>query len=303
MEETRPIRQVVLRPGQPVDTTRYPADQMPEAWHAGAFLGDDLIGVASIYREPPPGSADARAWRLRGMAVLPEHQGRGHGQALVRACLAHVRQQGGAALWCNGRVSAQAFYERLGFRPLGAVFDLPISGPHYLFSRPATLVRVRTFAADEWPLYKQLRLSALANAPQAFGSTLAEGAQRPDEAWAGRLAEGVTSGRDLPLVAEVEGEPAGLAWGRLDDDDATLAHLHQVWVAPSARGLGGGQRLVEAVIAWAREKGAAQLELGVTLGDTPARRLYERLGFEAVGAPEPLRPGSAVLFQPMRLRL
>lgn len=68
VEATWPIRQQVLRPGQPVDTTRYPADQMPAAWHAGAFLGDDLIGVASIYREPPPGSADPQpggcaAWR------------------------------------------------------------------------------------------------------------------------------------------------------------------------------------------------------------------------------------------------
>src|SRR5215203_3863901 len=110
VEATRPIRQAVLRPGQPVDTTRYPADHMPQAWHAGAFLGPDLIGVASLYREPPPGSAEPNAWRLRGMAVLPEHQGQGHGQALVHACLDHLRRQGGTALWCNGRVSALSFY-------------------------------------------------------------------------------------------------------------------------------------------------------------------------------------------------
>ena len=137
VEATRPIRQQVLRPGQPVDTTRYPADQMPAAWHAGAFLGDDLIGVASIYREPPPGSAAPTAWRLRGMAVLPEHQGHGYGQALVRACLDHLRGQGGQQLWCNGRVSALPFYQRLGFAPHGEIFDLPISGPHYLLVRPA----------------------------------------------------------------------------------------------------------------------------------------------------------------------
>ncbi len=106
----------------------YPADQTPEAWHAGAFLGDDLIGIASLYREPPPGSADPDAWRLRGMAVLPEHQGRGYGQALVRA--------GGKLLWCNGRVSALAFYHSLGFAPQGDIFDLPVSGPHYLLVRP-----------------------------------------------------------------------------------------------------------------------------------------------------------------------
>jgi GNAT superfamily N-acetyltransferase len=137
VEATRPIRQQVLRPGQPVDTTRYPSDQLPDAWHAGAFLGEELIGIASIYREPPPGSREPGAWRLRGMAVLPEQQGKGYGKALVRACLEHLRGQGGTSLWCNGRVSAQRFYEGLGFVPQGDSFDLPFSGPHYLFIRPA----------------------------------------------------------------------------------------------------------------------------------------------------------------------
>lgn len=137
VEATRPIRQLVLRPGQPLAATRYPADQTPQSWHAGGYLGADLVGVASIYREPPPESAEPNAWRLRGMAVLPEHQGRGYGQALVRACLDHLRGQGGTLLWCNGRVSALAFYQRLGFTPQGEIFDLPISGPHYLLVRPA----------------------------------------------------------------------------------------------------------------------------------------------------------------------
>jgi GNAT superfamily N-acetyltransferase len=136
LEAARPIRQRVLRPGQPLDSTRYPSDQLPEAWHAGAFLGADLVGIASVYREPPPGADAPTAWRLRGMAVLPEHQGQGYGTALVRACLAQVQARGGTQLWCNGRVSAQRFYEGLGFVAQGAVFDLPVSGPHYLFVRP-----------------------------------------------------------------------------------------------------------------------------------------------------------------------
>jgi ribosomal protein S18 acetylase RimI-like enzyme len=135
-EAARPIRQAVLRPGQPPESTRYPGDGHPAAWHAGAYVGDELVGIASIYPEAPPGQADPGAWRLRGMAVLPAFQGRGYGQALVRACLAHAQAQGGAALWCNGRVSALAFYRRLGFEPQGEVFDLPFSGPHYRLYRP-----------------------------------------------------------------------------------------------------------------------------------------------------------------------
>jgi GNAT superfamily N-acetyltransferase len=61
--------------------------------------------------------------------------------------------------------------------------------------------------------------------------------------------------------------------------------------------------LLEAVIAWARAKNARYLDLGVTLGNSPAMRLYTRIGFEPVGAPQPFRPGSELLGQPMRLKL
>ncbi len=39
---------------------------------------------------------------------------------------------------------------------------------------------VRTFAPHEWPTYKDLRLRALADSPDAFGSTLAAEQGRTD---------------------------------------------------------------------------------------------------------------------------
>lgn len=161
---------------------------------------------------------------------------------------------------------------------------------------------VRVFAPGEWPTYRTLRLRALADSPDAFGSTLADEAGRPDEHWAARLANGVASALELPLVAELEGEPAGLVWARVDPAERA-AHLYQMWVAPEHRARGAGERLLEAAVAWARASGARALLLCVTCGDTSATRLYARAGFEPDGAPQPLRPGSSVLAQPMRLRL
>jgi GNAT superfamily N-acetyltransferase len=161
---------------------------------------------------------------------------------------------------------------------------------------------VRTFAADEWPTYRALRLRALADAPDAFGSTLIHEAGRTDAEWSSRLASGVDSPSDLPLVAEVRGEAIGLAWGRIESDP-DVATLYQMWVAPEHRGEGVGRLLVEAVIAWARARDARYLTLAVTCGDTPARRLYERAGFQPIGEPGPLRPGSDLLSQPMALAL
>ena len=65
---------------------------------------------------------------------------------------------------------------------------------------------IRTFAQHEWAVYKDLRLRALADSPDAFGSTLAKEQNRSDAEWASRLAAGVNSW-DLPLVAEVDGKP------------------------------------------------------------------------------------------------
>ncbi len=104
-------------------------------------------------------------------------------------------------------------------------------------------------------------------------------------------------------MAEVDGEPIGLAWGRIERTNPDVANLYQMWVAPNYRSLGAGRLLLEAVIAWAREKNARYLELGVTYRESPAMQLYRRAGFEPAGEPEPLRPGSKWLLLPMRLDL
>ena len=108
---------------------------------------------------------------------------------------------------------------------------------------------------------------------------------------------------DLPLVAEDEGRAAGIAWGRIDPAAPETAHLYQMWVTPEARGRGCGAMLLDAVIQWARGKDAKQLLLDVTCGPSPANRLYARAGFRPAGEPEPIRPGSTLPVQPMRLDL
>lgn len=164
-------------------------------------------------------------------------------------------------------------------------------------------ISIRTFASEEWRTYRELRLRALANSPDAFGRTLAEEIGRPDAEWSSRLASNADSHWDLPLVAEIGAEAIGLAWGRIDRSNLEVASLYQMWVAPKHRRLGAGEMLLQAVIAWASARHALYLDLSVTCGDRPARRLYARAGFEPFGEPQPLRPGTELLVQPMRLAL
>jgi GNAT superfamily N-acetyltransferase len=131
---TRPLRHAILRPHQPVEALVYPGDEHPLAFHAGAFHGDELVGIASIAPNPCPRADFAGPWQLRGMATTPEVRGLGYGRALITACLAHVAAHQGLTLWCNGRTSAAGFYTTMGFAPIGEEF-MADTGPHYVFWR------------------------------------------------------------------------------------------------------------------------------------------------------------------------
>lgn len=163
--------------------------------------------------------------------------------------------------------------------------------------------KIRVFAPDEWRDYRDLRLRALADSPDAFGSTLGRELQFTDLEWVERLAVGSKSDRDLPLVAELGGKLAGLAWARIEDAERGSATIYQMWVAPEARRRGIGLALLEAAIKWARTAGVVRLQLRVTCGNSSAQRLYARAGFSTVGDIEPLRPGSAVFTEGMLLEI
>jgi GNAT superfamily N-acetyltransferase len=181
-------------------------------------------------------------------------------------------------------------------------------------STPAPGVTIRRLLGRDWPAYRALRLRSLTDAPHAFGSSLAlEESWRP-EIWMARLTAAETSGRDCPLIAEaVQGQdevsadasaaPLGLVYAKCNAEQAGVVNLFQMWVAPEARGRGVAQALLQASIAWARSIGAQRVQLGVVCGNHSAARLYQRAGFRDVGAPEPLRPGSAALEQTMQLEL
>ncbi len=89
----------------------------------------------------------------------------------------------------------------------------------------------------------------------------------------------------LLAVPEAEGgAPAGLLEASVVDPDEffqprSVLHIHSLYVEPSYRGQGLGRTLVEAGLEWGRRKGCVEAELNVLAGN-PARRLYEKLGFE-----------------------
>jgi putative acetyltransferase len=100
----------------------------------------------------------------------------------------------------------------------------------------------------------------------------------------------VAPGQGAFLVAYRGGDPVGC--GAVRRATETTAEVKRMYVAPSARGLGVGRRLLDALEAEARTLGATRLLLETGTRQQEAIRLYERAGFtpiapfgEYVGSP------------------
>jgi GNAT superfamily N-acetyltransferase len=164
-------------------------------------------------------------------------------------------------------------------------------------------MRIRELERHEWALFRELRLRALADSPDAFARTLAEALGENDAYWV-KLTESVTTpGGQVMLVAEVEGRPVGLAFGLFDKEREKIGHVGGMWVDPGARGRGAGRALLDAAIAWARSRALDRLELWVTKGNAPAERLYERAGFADTGRRDALASNPALQTIQMALTL
>lgn len=129
-EDVRVLRQCLLRPHQRVDELVYDGDDDPDTLHAGAFVGDRLVAVASVAPDESDDAPAPKAWRLRGMATVEDLRATGLGRAVLERCLAHAHERGALLVWCNARTGAIGFYERLGFEVVSEVFDVPVTGPH-----------------------------------------------------------------------------------------------------------------------------------------------------------------------------
>jgi len=129
------LRQQVLRPHQRIADMALPGDDDPDTGHFAALVDGEVVGTASVRREPPPWPAVETAWRLRGMATAPAWRNRGVGAAVLAAVIDHVRSHGGGLLWCNARTPALPFYLRAGFVTRGDPWVEPEIGPHVAMER------------------------------------------------------------------------------------------------------------------------------------------------------------------------
>ncbi|MCB2114587.1 MAG: GNAT family N-acetyltransferase [Parvularculaceae bacterium] len=86
-------------------------------------------------------------------------------------------------------------------------------------------------------------------------------------------------------IAEADGEPVACGFsrraaGRLFTEPAFYAYVGLMYVDPEWRGRGVSARILDRLKEWAREAGLTELRLEVYPANSPARRAYEKTGFE-----------------------
>ena len=91
--------------------------------------------------------------------------------------------------------------------------------------------------------------------------------------------------RERCWIAALRGEPVGSVF--CVDAGGGVAKLRLLIVEPAARGRHVGTRLVEECIRFARATGYRELTLWTQRQLEPARRIYQRCGFELVGTEPP----------------
>ena len=157
------------------------------------------------------------------------------------------------------------------------------------------MVEIRYAQPHDWSLVRDIRLRALADAPESFCARLEDDQARPVNDWRERL-----EGSNPTLIAVHEGRGVAMGGG-FAAPDSDVATVWGMWTEPVFRGQGLGRRILEGVVAWARDAGRTPY-LHVTEGNDDARALYIACGFEPTGVWEPLRAGSNLRIEEMALR-
>ena len=156
---------------------------------------------------------------------------------------------------------------------------------------------VRRAVDSDWRSSRAIRLHALQDAPLAFASTYAREVDFREDVWRSRIA-------DSAQFLAFDGEAVmGTATGFVDPAEPTAVWLVAMFVVPAARGRGHGARLLDAVVADARERGFERVVLHVVDTNTAARSCYRRHGFRPTGRTMPLPHAPELTETEMELRL
>jgi ribosomal protein S18 acetylase RimI-like enzyme len=141
-------------------------------------------------------------------------------------------------------------------------------------------IQIIELSARKWQEYRQLRLDALKESPQAFSSRYEEQVNRPDEFWKSRLEEAAKGGSSWLLFARSGEKLVGMVGAARDPVNGLEAEIISMYVLPEARGRGVAGLLMHAILMVLKESGICKACLTVNLDQAPAVHVYKKFGFD-----------------------
>jgi RimJ/RimL family protein N-acetyltransferase len=154
-------------------------------------------------------------------------------------------------------------------------------------------IEIRSIRADDAAAFKALRLEALQTHPEAFGSDYHENLSAPESMWRERMQPSFDN-TGMIFLADAGHDLAGMS-GVVREKGAKVNHSAFIWgvyVRPTYRGQGVGERLIRAAIKWCAQENLRYARLTVVTTNLSAIRCYKRCGFEEAGVdPEVIRVG------------
>jgi len=138
------------------------------------------------------------------------------------------------------------------------------------------MISVKRIKSGEAALFKKLRLQALKESPDAFGSSYEETAQHSAESWVDQVDASAQGTDRATFIAFQNDLPAGLAALYSMESEPEMGELLQVWVDPEQRRTGVARRLMEAVFEWAAGNQFKTIVAGIMNGNDRAINFYEK---------------------------
>lgn len=145
------------------------------------------------------------------------------------------------------------------------------------------MLTIRQAQQSDAPAFRELRLEALLNHPEAFSADYALNQAEPPSYWTNRLQ--ALGQDDMIYFAIHDSQFVGMCGIRRGNSPKTKhsATITSVYVQSEWR----GQQIAEALIAecaqWAKAKEVKLLKLGVVASNAAAIRCYLRCGFTVYG--------------------
>ncbi|GMA38429.1 GNAT family N-acetyltransferase [Mobilicoccus caccae] len=133
---------------------------------------------------------------------------------------------------------------------------------------------VRVLSEAEWELYREMRLRALRESPEAFVADIATEEDYDEQLWRDRM------NRSDRMICYSGDDPVGIASVRMNEAlFENAAELFSLWISPSLRGEGLAAKLVVAASELAEKKGASQLVYWVGTDNARAVAFASSYGF------------------------